>query len=274
MKKIALLLSLLLLVFQVFSQLVNIEKERKALKTGFQGSLSFGFNLIENTSRIIQGGNTTNLQYVTKNKKNSFLILNDYTLMKVIKDNDNYDLINKNFQHFRYNYLLGDTSLSNFGNYTYELFFQRQQNKIKYIQLRLLFGTGPRFRLYHSEKSYFYLSPLVMYENEILSDSAHTITKQIKGDFYVSIGIKINDVFKFTNVTYYQPALLDLGSQKNFERFKDFRLSSETSLTFGIIKNLLQYSVIFNLSYDSRPPEELINKPMFYTFKNQLTIKF
>ena len=55
--------------------------------------------MTQNTSKIIQGSNSANLQY-TKGK-HTFLLLNDYTLMKVQKDQNNFDLKDQNFQHFR-----------------------------------------------------------------------------------------------------------------------------------------------------------------------------
>ncbi len=269
------LVFLLSAYFQAHTQLVNIEKERKTIKSGLQGSLSFAFNITQNTRSIIQGNNNTNIQFITKNMKNTFLILNDYTIMKVMKQQNNFDLINKNFQHFRYNYAFSDTTKKHFGAYVYELFFQRQQNKIKYIKLRLLWGTGMRFRIINSKTLIIFLCPLIMYEYEKLSDSAHTITKTIKGDFYTSINLKINDLILFTNVTYYEPALINLNPNiSNFEPISDFRLYSENSLTFNLIKNRLQFMIIFSLAYDSRPPVELINRPLFYNFKNALSIKF
>ncbi len=249
-----------------FSQLVNIEKERKQYKQGFQGSISFSFSIIQNTSQIIQGANTAHLQYTKR--KSTFLILNDYSIMKVQKGENKFDLINQNFQHFRYNYSIVDTN-----KIDYEFFVQKQQNKIKYLQFRFLTGTGLRFRIIRNKNIVFYLAPLVMYENEILSDSAKTTTKMLKGDIYSSLNLKLTDKLSFSNVTYYQPALANLNNYSEFERFKDFRIFSETSFSIKIFKKL-QYSLVFELSYDSRPPEELLTKPLFYNLTNQLTYNF
>jgi hypothetical protein len=187
--------------------------------------------------------------------------------MKVKNNNNKFDLVNQNFQHLRYNYSIIDTNIVDL-----ELFIQRQQNKIKYLKLRFLTGAGLRYRIIKTKNINFYFATLMMYENEILSDSAKTNTKMLKADLYSSISIKIS-TFKLTNVTYYQPALFDLNKYKDFERFKDFRIYSETSLSFKIFKNI-EYSFVYQLSYDSRPPIELVSTPLFYNFTNELTYNF
>ncbi len=264
---------LLFLVFLLFTgyyssgQLVNIEKQRKDIKPGWQGTVNFGFSIDQNTKSIFQFSNTVNLQYT--HKQNTFLILNDITLLRVKSQGDNYDLINKNFQHIRYNY-----HFKNKQYIVYELFTQRQQNKIRYIKDRFLLGSGLRFRCVSNENLHFYLAPLVMYEYESLDDSLNSFSRMLKGDLYFSVVLRLNEILSLSHVTYYQPALVDLGSNIPFEPFKDFRLSSETDLTFTIIKNFLEFSVNFQLSYDSRPPTELRDYPLFYSLKNKLTFKF
>ncbi len=266
--KIKLVLLLLLFVVNLQAQVVNIEKKRKDKKEGLQGKIELSLNLTENTKKIIEGNNVINLQY--SKKSHTFLVLNDYTLMKVRTSGiDDEDLINKNFQHVRYNYTLKDSSFA-----TFELIAQRQQNKLKYLNFRGLVGTGFRFRIIENERLSIYIAPLIMYEQEILSDSLLTKTKSIKADLYTAINLKITDNIHFSHVTYYQPALYDLGNSNDFERFSDFRLSSETELSFSIIKNKLEFNIKYQMSYDSRPPIELIDNPLFYTLKNQLVFMF
>ncbi len=249
-----------------YSQLVNIEKERKDQKEGFQGAITFGLISNKTTSSIFQANNTIHLQYIIH--KNTFLILNDYSMIKVKIDENNTDLVNKNFQHFRYNYSIVDTN-----KIVYELFLQRQQNKVKYLKLRALAGTGIRFGIIDNNKISLYVASLGMYEKEYLTDSAQTITESIKGDFYSSFTLSFSDNFLFKNVIYYQPALVNLNNYKDFEFMKDYRVFLESSMKFKIFKNIF-YELQFQMSYDSRPPAELLNTPLFYTFKNQLTFKF
>ena len=269
MKRIILIISLLLVILSTQAQLVNIEKKRKDKKDGFQGDISFALKLTQNTKQIIEGNNTINLQYTKK--AHTILLLNDYSIMKLKEDGvDNEDdLINKNFQHIRYNYTIRDSSFL-----TFELFSQRQQNKLKYIDQRFLVGAGLRFRIIENDYFSLFIAPLIMYEYETLSDSLETETSMLKGDLYTSFIININDIFSFSHSTYYQPALWNFDNSSEFERFIDFRISTESAFTFSIIKNRLDFSIIFQMSYDSRPPIELIEKPLFYTMKNKLTFNF
>ncbi len=266
-QKIIILPIFLLTLYQSHAQLVNIEEQRRNIKPGLQGLIDFSFSINQNTRYLVQFSNSTALQYTYH--QHTLLILNDISILKLKDDQQNIDIINKNFQHIRYNYNFKKTQWL-----TYELFTQRQQNKIKYIKYRFLLGSGLRIRLVNNDKAKLFIAPLVMYENEILSDSLGTQTKTLKGDFYISASAKINDHVYFSHVTYYQPAIFNLSEQTNFEPIADFRLASETELSFEIIKDHVKFAVNLNLNYDSRPPSELANHPLFYTLSNKLTFKF
>jgi hypothetical protein len=269
MKKISILFILSILIIKIsLAQLVNIEEKRKEKKDGIQGNITIALKITQNTKQIIQANNDISLQY--SKKSHTILFFNDLTLMVVREDNHKDDnLINENFQHFRYNYTLQDS-----GFFTTEFFLQRQQNKVKYLDLRFLIGSGPRFKIINNNHTILYLAPLLMYENEILNDSLGTITTMIRGDLYTSLSLNFNNFITFSNVTYYQPAIYNLAKNTDFERFKDFRIASNTSLSFSIIKNKLEYIINYEMSYDSSPPEELITKPLFYTFTNKLKFIF
>lgn len=266
MKNLLIIIFFFLLFQQSYAQLVNIEKERKENKQGIQGAISFSLSLKKNTSSIFTANNDVHIQY-SKNK-HTILFLNDYSIINVKIDKNNTELENKNFQHIRYNYSIVDTN-----KITFEIFTQHQQNKIKFLKSRFLAGSGFRFKIIENKNLSFYIANLAMYENEILSDSLNTITSTIKADIYSSIAFSINDFITFKNVVYYQPALINLNNYKDFAFIKDYRLYLESSVDFQIYKNIF-YQMQFQMSYDSRPPIELINTPLFYNFKNQLTFKF
>lgn len=271
MKRI-LLLILILLPGLTFSQLVNIEKKRKGKKDGFQGYIDFSINVTENTKKIIQWKNNVNLQY--SKGASTFLFFNDISLMNVTSGGEKSDLINQNFQHLRYNYTIKDSSFI-----TWEVFAQRQQNKVKFLDFRFISGTGPRFRLVDNNRMGIYIAPLFMYEYEDEKESDEVIVNKqvIKGDFYTTFWFNFDDKVTFSNVTYYQPALFDLQNRSDFEVFFDYRIASESSLTFSIIKDRLDFSVVYEMSYDSKPPYQYksdydINRMFFYSIKNKLRI--
>jgi hypothetical protein len=177
-KKLYLLFFIMLLFLtDANAQLVNIEKERKEKKEGFQGAAAVSIALTQNTTQIFQAGNQINLQY--HNAPHTILFLNNIGLMSVDGDN----LINNGFQHLRYNFEYLPQLL------TLEAFTQHQYNTVRLLGKRFLLGTGPRFTMLETETSGFYLAPLVMYEYEQLNDDFNTITRKFKGNIYVSAAV-------------------------------------------------------------------------------------
>ena len=256
------------------AQLVNTESSRKEKKEGIQGLATLGFLFNKTTNEVFHIQNDIGIQY--SKKQHTFLLLNNLELMKVSSSTGKQDLINQHFQHFRYNYSRHDSSFV-----TWEYFAQHQQNKLKYQDLRLITGAGPRFRIAENKRVVLFLCPLFMYEHEVESEtqSDNVSTSVVKGDFYASFTLKLLDELDFKNVTYYQPALFDLNSSSNFEAVKDFRIASETALTFKLFKKKLEFSTIFSLSYDSRPPGLFViesgeTSMKFYAVKNEVKLKF
>jgi hypothetical protein len=251
----------------IYSQVVNIEKERKQIKPGFQGQIYFGGNFTQNTKQILQVDFGGDVQYTWKS--NTVIWLNDVSLLKYFSSNTQTDLINKNFEHIRYNYTFRDSSFL-----TYEAFFQRQQNRLRYINMRLLYGTGFRFRIIKTKTFRFFVAPLVMHEYEQMSDSLHTVERMLRGDFYISAWFKLAKNLSLVHVTYYQPAIIDLGSSRQFKPWRDYRIASETDLCFSLISNKLSLSWVLDLNYDSYRPAELNNYPLFYSFSSKISYKF
>ncbi len=232
------------------AQLVNVEKSRKDAKPGFQGHVDLNLMLTQNTKQIFEAGTSALLQYTRA--RHTILLLNNIGLMRIEGDN----LINNGFQHLRYNYTLGT------GFTTAEIFTQHQYNSIRLLQRRFLLGGGPRFRVYETDDLGVYIAPLVMYEQELLSDDEKTQTDKFKGDLYVSITYALNERINFTHTTYYQP---------DFAILKEYRVSSETGLEMKFNESF-SFLVTFNLAYDSDPP---MNIPeLFYTLKNGIMYNF
>ncbi len=259
MKRILLLFTILLLAVNSFSQLVNIEEKRKAKKEGIQGDISFSIDLKENTKQIFQFKNSIGVQYVKS--PHTILLFNDLSFIQV--DNEPA-LVNSGFQHIRYNYTFQDSSFI-----TWELFAQHQYNSIKLLKRRFISGTGPRFRVIKNKNFRLFIAPLSMYEYELLTDDS-TETHKIKADYYTSLFININDIFSISNTTYYQP---------DYSYWKDFRISSETSLNLQFTEKL-SFSIIYDLAYDSDPPVDYtLDEPapipkLFYSLRNALVYSF
>jgi len=234
------------------AQLVNIEKHRKSnTDKNWHGAIDFAIDIQENTKSIFQGKNMLELQYMQNAHK--WLLLNELSLLKV----DTSDLINNGFQHFRYNYTFCDSSFL-----TFETFAQHQYNTIKLLKRRVLFGLGTRFRIFQTNKINWYIATLLMYEYENMNDPENIEYTSIKGDFYTSFSCQFNNLFSINHVTYYQPHL---------KEFADFRLSSESALSIKI-SNLLAIKIIYNIAYDSQPPQEI--PKLFYSLSNAISFRF
>jgi putative salt-induced outer membrane protein YdiY len=245
------LIILLTFLFQAISaQVVNIEKKRIGENDeGFSGKVDLSVSLTETENRILQGKNNIKLQY--KKNRNTLLLFNNISLIKA----DEQNLINDGFQHLRYNYKLKETPL------TWEVFAQHQYNTVKLLKRRILAGSGPRIHILNNDTISLFFGPIVMYENEILTDDSTTF-ETFRMSNYISFAMNITDVLSFNHISYYQPDI------KNFD---DFRISSES--TFKLyFTDKLSFSIVFNYSYDSKPPTN-INKA-FYSLSNTLTYNF
>lgn len=230
-------------------QVVNTESKRlDGKRSGWDGSVDAGLSLIKNTKEILQFTNRVNVQYA-KNK-HTLLMLNDLRIMRVNKD----ALLNRGFQHFRYNYEIKPFIIP-------EAFVQAQYDQIWKIDLRFLAGAGPRFRFLKTDTSHVYMGTLMMYEYEQITDGAE-INRDVRFSIYLSAGYAFNKVFKISNITYFQPRL---------DNPNDFRISTETQAAFSITSRL-GFKARFSLSYDTRPPAQLQNT--FYSLVNSLSFNF
>ncbi len=251
-KKILLTSIIFLILSSVInSQVVNIEKKRKDNAEGFLGAIGLGFHLLDNGSKVIQFTNDIDIQYRTG--AHTILLINDLSLMSV----DDENIINSGFQHLRYNYTIRDSSF-----FTFEALAQHQYNPIKLLARRFVLGAGPRFRIVDMKKVSLYMASPVFYEHESLSDSLSSSSKIWRLDAYITFKWQINENLKFGSITYYQP---------DFRDFRDYRISSESALTFKITDKL-EFNTGYEASYDSDPPENI--QKLFYYWRNKLSYSF
>jgi len=240
-------------------QLVNVEKRRQRIQDTLIGAVGISANILKNTKDVILINGNLSIDWNFRNT--TFLLYSELSYNKV---NDEI-LVNDSYQHLRYNYRFSQINFM-----TLEFFGQNQFNMIKLLEHRNIAGGGFRLGLFDKEKFYLYFSPLFMFEREVLSDGLHTIHRRFKGDFYISTGFYVNQVFKVSHVTYYQP---------NIYKFQEFRIMSETSLSFKILKNIA-FSFDFSVSYDSHPPIDYkLENPaaipkLFYIAKNGFLFNF
>ena len=232
-----------------FSQILNVERLRKVTDTtGWSGAIAVDFTLARAVNDFFIVANDIHLQY--KLEKHLFLLKNQLRFVKI--EGENFS--NNGITHFRYNYKWKP-------RITAEAFLQGQYNKVSKIDLRLLAGLGPRFKLSNLENYKFYLGTLVMYEHEELSDGS-TTSRDFRGSAYFSFTMYPNDIFSFVSTTYYQPLLSDLG---------DYRIASESSIAVKAFKNFA-FKLTYLFTYDETPAEGIQNSQ--YRFATGIIYSF
>ena len=232
------------------AQIINIEQKRLGVSdNGWHGNINFNLKYTQNTRKIWEFGNKAAFQY-HKNKSN-YLMLTD---LKIVR-NDNQDLINKGFAHFRYNRMLKDS-----GNISTEVFSQVQYNGVQKIKFRSLNGAGFRFKILGNDTINLNLGIAVMYEYE--ETAIHEFHRNVRGSNYISFNWQISPKLSFKTINYYQPLLNLLW---------DFRFSNVSSLSFPLTKKL-SFVASYNVLYDSNPVEGIPN--MITSINNALRFKF
>lgn len=254
MKKIMFLfICLVTMTIQVNSQIVNIENKRLSTKKdGFSGSVDLNFKLTYATKQLFQIGDKIKIAYTKK--RNYVMFLTDHSL---VKSNTSGEFVNKGFEHLRYNYKLKDSS-----RVVYEVFHQGQFNKIQKINLRLLVGTGFRFKVVDKKNFQLNLGTSIMGEYEELVLDELTVSQDILSSNYLSFDAQLTETFGINSITYFQPKFIDYGN---------YRLANETYLRFKFNK-FLTFKIVYSLSHDSRDIENV--RKTNYTLSNTLSFKF
>ena len=167
--------------------------------------------------------------------------------------------VSKSFAHARYNYRIAPWL---FG----ELFAQGQQDKFQRLQLRELYGIGPRFVLVNSKVVELFYGSSYMFEHEELvakvgADERHSFVNQRMNN-YASLNIQIDSKSRFSSALYFQPS---------FDDFADFRVLSETAVSVEFASRLVLRALVTAL-HDSRPAFDV--RPFDLEVKNTIEVTF
>ena len=250
MKNLLLLFGFLFIYRLTDAQIVNIEGERYTTDTtGWRGNYNLGFTFGKQKVKYFAFSNTAHVQY--KSAKSLYLLLGSVDLLKTSDE----EFVNSGFFHFGYNYKIRNWL-------RWEAYTQIQYNKLNGIRLRYLLGTGPRFKVVQIEKFKTYIGTLYMMEYEVNKDRTQ---KLLQGRFsgYLSFSFRPIKTVEIVSTTYYQP---------KFEDMKDYRISTDNSLSFRFHK-LLSFGINYRLNFDSRPPEGAATN-LTYQLENKFKIDF
>lgn len=214
-------------------QIVNIENARMQSDTvGWMGGGGLSLSLTRNTEKIFGMEAESHLQYKTSNDKGLWLILGDYSFLRV----GNQQFISDGFGHLRYNRKLSDWL-------RWEVFTQFQNNSITQIDSRFLAGTGPRFKLVKNKILRLYAASLVMYENEKEKTDPQVTHRDIRSSSYVSFTFTPKGYLEVISTTFFQPL---------FKKFSDYRILNQIKLKTKI-SNHFAFSVKWNYLHDRFP---------------------
>jgi hypothetical protein len=140
------------------------------------------------------------------------------------------------FYHLRYNYKINKWL-------RWEVFTQLQQNSVTGIDLRLLAGTGPRFKLKGTKQFSLYTATAAMFEYEKETTTPAIYHRNIRSSSYITATYKPNSNAEFTGTVFYQPL---------YNNFNDYRILNELSAKFKIIKHL-SFTAAWYYLYDNMP---------------------
>jgi hypothetical protein len=199
---------------------VNIESVRKQLDTSsFGGRIRLSVaayagnteGVVFGTSGLIGGRMGQNLGFATASA--DYARLGGATSVK------------KSFFHLRHNYEFTDF-------FWWEEFAQSETDRFRRIQLRALFGTGPRFEVLKTKDWLdVFVGTSYMLEYTSTDPSAQITEPSVvhRLNTYFAATIRPDPRIVFTSITYYQP---------RFDDFIDTQFLQVTSVEFKVTKIL------------------------------------
>lgn len=221
----------LLLPFCVSAQIVNIESQRlQSDTTGWLGSLGSNFLFQKNAVQVLNINLDAHVEY--KTQKSLYLFLANYNLLK----GSGETLSDNLFYHLRYNYKINKWL-------RWEVFTQLQQNSVTGIDLRVLAGTGPRFKLGKSKQVALYAGASTMFEYEKEITTPAIYHRDIRSSNYITTTVKPNKNVELVATVFYQPL---------YKNVSDYRILNEITATFKIVKHL-SFTAGWNYLYDTNP---------------------
>jgi hypothetical protein len=246
MRQNNLLLFLCFVVFQSFSQVVNIENKRIYDDTsGWSGAVDASFSAMKNTDLLTNFSLRPRVQY--KTSKHYYFLISDLNYSKGASK----VYSNMGMAHFRYAYRIN-------GPWKWESYAQIQYNQLLDQQMRSLVGSGLRWKFYDNKKSKYFVGSSVFYEYEQIRTTA-LINQEYRMSNYISWYVDPKTSFYFTAATYYQPLLKD---------FKDYRFLGQYSLNFKMTKKI-DARFEWTSFFDSKPALNVVN----WTFSSSFGIR-
>lgn len=235
------------------AQVTNVEGRRvKTDTTGWYGEINTGFKFVKEVGNVFTSNSDARIQY--KTDKNLYLALGEYNWSGARGRTFTHNA----YLHLRYNRKLKPSWLR------WEVFTQTQFNKITRINLRILSGTGPRYKLFEKEKGSIYLGTLYMFEHSKESDMEGNILylNEHRKSSYLSFSLFPTDQLSVISTTYYQPRI---------DKWSDYRISNASEFRARITRRLV-LSMVYKFNFDTSPAEGI--SKVTHSFENKLGLIF
>jgi hypothetical protein len=154
------------------------------------------------------------------------------------------DFVNKNFEHLRYRFEAWDLV-------GLETFAQHDSDEFRRLALRVLWGAGPRFRLFGSRNGDLFLGVAYMLEFERLSEGPEADS----GDEKLS-----HRLSSYLAATFFQDAPVGGGlavyAQPRLDWMTDVRVLVDAEIVVKA-SDSLAFKTAFSATWDSEPPDGL-----------------
>lgn len=218
---------------QSFAQIINVESARMQSDTvGWLGGAGTAFQLTQNTEKILGIDAEAHLQYKTSNDLGLWLLLGEYSFLKVSDSR----FISNGFGHLRYNRKVNEWL-------RWEVFGQFQNNIITEIDSRFLIGTGPRFKIVKNKFFRLYAASLFMYEREKELIKPSVTHNDLRSSSYVSLTYTPAENIQLISTSFFQPLINNLS---------DYRILNQAKLKVKATKHF-SLSLKWNYLHDRFP---------------------
>lgn len=255
----------LLLPATLSAQILNVEKIRLEYPEDRVIFGNIGTNItyhnrsanLQTPVRVATGGLTSDIGYFSDN--HLFMLINNYQILFVNETR----LVNFGFTHFR-------TQFYQKNYLSFEIFSQYQYDQARGLDLRLLGGIGPRWRLLKTDAWNIAVGTGVMYEGEDWRDplvkNAETISaRYLKSTNYLAFRYVINENVDANTVVYYQ-----IGYDRDIDQTLH-RVSGDLNLAVKLIEKL-SLTVSVNAAWESHPIIPIV--PFIFSVTNGVRYKF
>lgn len=152
-------------------------------------------------------------------------------------------LLEKHLEHVRFRWLGGAPQA--------ETFFQHERDRFRRLEMRALWGVGPRAVLHESKRSSFVAGVAGMVELERLSagpfEDSRRVSVRTRSSIYASGRRKLDERLSLAQTFYVQPAI---------DALEDARALSESELLVAL-SSRLSLRLTASVAYDSRPPDQV-----------------